>query len=187
MLFRSILDDPTAGRVRGSPQVAEVSDYCAVPGAGDVNVRCPRCNHSGDVVGAAPVRAHRTGVVDGPWRYCSNVACPVVFFLDDSVVDQNVVVARVGLKATSKPIPVCFCFAHTIDDLAADLRDHDGLSTIKSEVKAAVADGKCACEYLNPTRTCCLADIHRAVKQFGADRVPQRGPDDAMNLIAERS
>ena len=147
-----------------------MSECCSVPGAADVNARCPRCSQSGAVVGAAPVRAHRAGVVDGPWRYCSNVACPVVFFLDDSVVDQDVVVTRVGLKATDKPIPVCFCFAHTIGDLAADLREHDGRSTIKSAVKAAVAAGHCACEHLNPTGTCCLVDIHRAVNNSARSR-----------------
>ena len=93
-----------------------------------------------------------------------------MFFLDDSVVDQDVVVTRVGLKATDKPIPVCFCFAHTIGDLAADLREHDGRSTIKSAVKAAVAAGHCACEHLNPTGTCCLVDIHRAVNNSARSR-----------------
>ena len=164
-----------------------MSGCCAVLVAGDVDARCPRCRQPGAVVGTAPVRAHRAGVVDGPWRYCSNVACPVVFFLDEAVVDQDVVATRVGLKAADKPIPVCFCFAHTIDDLAADLREHDGRSTIKSAVKAAVAAGHCACEHLNPTRTCCLADIHRAVKQLSAEQPLQRGADDAMNLIDKRS
>lgn len=163
-----------------------MSACCVAPGAGDVDGRCPRCRLPGAVVGAAPVCAHHADAVDGPWRYCSNAACPVVFFLDEAVVDQDVVVTQVGLKAVDKPTPMCFCFAHTLDDIGADLLAHDGQSTIKAVVKAAVADGFCACEHLNPTGECCLADIHRAVKQLQVERPCERVADDALQLI-ERS
>ncbi|MBI4884636.1 MAG: hypothetical protein HY826_11360 [Actinobacteria bacterium] len=87
----------------------------------------------------------------------------MVFFLDDAVVDGDAVITQVGLKATHKSTPVCFCFAHTVDDIVADLKEHDGRSTIKSAVKAAVANGHCACEHLNPSGLCCLPALHRSV------------------------
>ena len=115
------------------------------------------------VVGAAPVRAHRPTAVAGRWRYCPNGACEIVFFLGDDVVDDREVICQVGAKALAKPAPVCFCFAHTAEDICIDVATHDGSSIIKAEVKAAVADGLCACEHLNPSGVCCLPAIHRSV------------------------
>ncbi len=59
---------------------------------------------------------------------------------------------------------MCFCFAHSADDVIADAASHDGASTIKAEIRQAVADGNCACEHLNPSTHCCLADIYRTLK-----------------------
>lgn len=139
-----------------------MSDCCI--DAADGLVSCPRCGTSGPVVGAAPVRAHRPTAQAGRWRYCPNLACDAVFFFETAVVDESEVIAQVGGKALVQPSPVCFCFAHTSADIRVDVAANGGTSTIKTSVKAAVADGLCACEYLNPSGNCCLPDIHRAVK-----------------------
>ncbi len=131
---------------------------------GDAPMPCPRCGASGSVVGEAPVLAHRQSAGAGAWRYCANLACDAVFFLDTDVVDESEVIAQVGCKAVSRPTPVCFCFAHTNADIRLDVEAHDGTSTIKTAVKAAVAEGLCACGHLNPSGQCCLPDVHRAVK-----------------------
>ena len=64
---------------------------------------------------------------------------------------------QVAHKALDKPTPVCS--SHTPDDIDAN----NGTSTIKADVKTAVADGFCACEHLNPSEKCCLAGIHRTI------------------------
>ena len=135
---------------------------CCTP-SDDGTATCPRCDTAGSVVGAAPVRAHRPTAASGSWRYCPNPMCEVVFFLGDDVVDDDAVVCQVGAKALAKPIPVCFCFAHTVEEIRADVARQDGSSTIKKAVKAAVADGLCACDHLNPSGECCLPAVHRAV------------------------
>ena len=139
-----------------------MSDCCI--DAADRGVLCPRCATPGPVVGPAPVRAHRPTAPQGSWRYCPNLACDAVFFLHTDVVDESEVITQVGGKALAQPIPVCFCFAHTKADIGIDVAAHDGTSTIKTAVKAAVAEGLCACEHLNPSGSCCLPDVHRAVK-----------------------
>ena len=144
---------------------------CCLDGADGV-VSCPRCGTPGAVVGQAPVRAHRPSAQAGSWRYCANLACDAVFFVDTDVIDESEVIAQVGGKALARPIPVCFCFAHTRADIDIDVTAHDGTSTIKTAVKAAVAEGLCACEHLNPSGECCLPDVHRAVK-------------DAQHLVRE--
>ncbi|MFV2038668.1 MAG: hypothetical protein ACC660_00325 [Acidimicrobiales bacterium] len=103
-------------------------------------------------------------MTEGDWQHCSTVNCPVVYYLRDDVVTADALRTQVALKGLDKPTPVCFCFSHTPDDLAADLAANDGVSTIKAAIKSAVAEGFCACEHLNPSRKCCLADVHRAIK-----------------------
>ena len=142
-------------------------DCCVVPVLDER--RCPECSATGKRVGAAPVRPHATDAVDGPWNFCPNGSCAVVFFLEGEVIDDDHVISQVGKKAVSKPVPVCFCFGHTAAAIAADLAEH-GRSTIKESVKAAVAGGLCACEHLNPAGTCCLPAIHREIKSYATDR-----------------
>lgn len=125
---------------------------------------CPKCRHAGPIVGTAPVRPHLPAAVDGAWQHCANEHCDVIFHLGANTVDVDSVGTQVGHKATDTATPACFCFAHTADDLATDLAANDGVSTIKASIKAAVAAGECACEHLNPSGKCCLADVHRTLK-----------------------
>ena len=149
-------------------------DCCAID---EANVRrCPECGTTGHQVGAAPVRPHAPDVIDGPWSYCPNQTCQVVFFLDEETIDVDHVNTRVGTKAASKPVPVCFCFSHTARDITTDLARH-GRSTINESVKAAVGQGLCACEHLNPTGKCCLADIRRSLRSTEGD---SRRPTDPV-------
>jgi hypothetical protein len=90
-----------------------------------------------------------------------------VFFLDTDVadvVDESELITQVGGKALAQPIPICFCFADTKADIGLDVAANGGASTIKTAVMTAVAEGLCACEHLNPSGSCCLPDVHRAVK-----------------------
>lgn len=127
---------------------------------------CPNCGHVGPIVGTAPVRPHLPGAVDGDWQHCANEQCDVIFHLGADTVETGSVNTQVGFKAADKATPVCFCFAHTADALGEDLAANDGVSEIKAAIKAAVAASECACEHLNPSGKCCLADVHRTLKNF---------------------
>jgi len=125
---------------------------------------CPQCGEAGPVIGHQPVQPHRPNVKEGSWQHCATLDCPVIYYLEADIVTADQVRTQVAHKALDKPTPICFCFSHTTDDLAADLAANDGVSTIKAAIKVAVAEGFCACEHLNPSQKCCLADIHRALK-----------------------
>lgn len=146
-----------------------MSSCCALPD--EQGSPCPRCGAVGPVVGPEVVRPHRPGAPDGPWQFCPTRTCPVVYHLGDDPASAPVTVdelrTRVDHKAGDAPDPVCYCFSHTADDLAADLAEH-GTSTIKDAIKAAVAGGFCACEHLNPSGSCCLPDIHRTLRALKA-------------------
>jgi hypothetical protein len=139
-----------------------MSACCSIP-AGPA-MPCPSCEEIGPIVGVAPVRPHQPDAAEGAWQHCATPNCAVVYYLETATIDADTVLTQVGSKATDRPTPVCFCFAHTVDDLVADAVDHDGVSTIRADIKQAVADGHCACEHLNPSTKCCLADIHRTLK-----------------------
>lgn len=130
---------------------------------------CPSCARVGPVVGQEPVLAHNPEADAGPWRYCPFESCPVAFHLGATTVTGDALVAQVGSKGSNKVVPVCFCFAHTAIDIARDLDAHHATSTIKASVRAAVADGTCACAYLNPTGTCCLPSIRSTITAHQAE------------------
>jgi hypothetical protein len=142
-----------------------VSSCCSIPTG--PSRPCPSCGEVGPIVGSAPVRPHHHDPADGAWQHCPTAGCRVVYHLDQITVDADAVIAQVAHKATDRPTPVCFCFAHTADDLVADAARNGGASTIKSAIKHAVADRRCACEHLNPSTKCCLADIHRSLTGTG--------------------
>lgn len=142
---------------------------------------CTRCGHVGPIVGSAPVRPHLPDAVDGDWQHCSNGRCAVIFHLGMDTADTDSVSTQVGLKATDKETPVCFCFAHTADDLAEDLGANDGVSEIKFSINAAVANGQCACEHLNPNGKCCLADVHRTLESIARPDTSRMNASDACN------
>ena len=125
---------------------------------------CPCCGSTAPVVGAEVVHPHRPDATEGYWQYCATAGCPVVYYLDTDILTFDQLKTQVARKGLDKPTPVCFCFSHTIDDLANNLETNGGASTIKADIKTAVADGFCACEHLNPSGQCCLPDIHRALK-----------------------
>ncbi|WCO68044.1 hypothetical protein PO878_04810 [Iamia majanohamensis] len=97
-----------------------------------------------------------------------------MFHLEGATVTDRQVIARVGAKAAAAPEPVCFCFAHTRDDLEIDLSRHGGTSAIKATLAIAVADGLCACEHLNPHGSCCLPSVHRTIRSIQDEPSPVR-------------
>ncbi len=145
------------------------SGSCCAPVGGADPQPCPRCGTTGPVVGERPVRPHRPTAAEGPWRFCPETTCGVVYHLDGNVLETAELRTQVDHKALDKPTPVCFCFSHTRDDLVDDLRRHGGESTIQASIKEAVAGGFCACEHLNPSGRCCLADVHRTIKAIRAE------------------
>jgi len=77
---------------------------------------------------------------------------------------------RVGSKETEDPIPVCYCFGFTREDIQKEITE-TGDSTVANRISAEVKAGNCACEVKNPSGKCCLGDVTRIVK----DKLSQKG------------
>jgi hypothetical protein len=112
------------------------------------------------------VKALLTGTalrrLDGrAYRFCAQPDCEVVYFDRDagSVFDKSDLRVRVGLKESSDPIPICYCFDLTLSDLRTGI---DVVSVIGAETRA----GHCACEVKNPQGSCCLGNVSRAMERL---------------------
>jgi len=92
------------------------------------------------------------------YRFCAEPDCDVVYFDRDtgSVFGKRDLEVRVGLKESSDPIPICYCFDLTVADLRMGI---DVAGMIGAEVRA----GHCACEVKNPQGSCCLGNVSVAL------------------------
>jgi hypothetical protein len=72
---------------------------------------------------------------------------------------------RIGLKETSPPITLCYCFDHTLDHVREEIT-RTGVCRIPELVAEEVKAGRCACELKNPSGACCLGELRGAVKNL---------------------
>jgi hypothetical protein len=101
------------------------------------------------------------------YHFCRTPACPVVYFANDaeSIYHKEDLKVRVGLKEEEDPIPVCYCFGHTRASIRDEI-ERTGGTTVVEAISAHVRAGRCACEVNNPSGTCCLGEVSRAVKDL---------------------
>ena len=106
-------------------------------------------------------------VEDGDYRFCSSQECCVVYFTESSgraytTVDIRV---RVGLKEKVDPIPLCYCFGFDEADARSEITATGGCS-IPQRISALIKGGMCDCPARNPSGSCCLGEVNRAVKKL---------------------
>ena len=101
------------------------------------------------------------------YYFCDSPDCAVVYFPLDPEAPSfrcDDLVVRVGAKETEDPIPICYCFGFTCQDISDEIR-RTGNSTVAKRIAAEIEAGRCACEVRNPSGKCCLGDITRTVNQ----------------------
>ena len=102
---------------------------------------------------------------DRQYRFCASPDCPVVYFSDDRRFTIDDLRIRVGLKAKDDPVPLCYCFGLSEEDVREEIRTQ-GRTTILDRLKSLVKDGMCACEERNPSGACCLGGVARVVERL---------------------
>ena len=130
---------------------------------------CPGCGRKGRPVGLATVQAIlKPGIAarssDGTYRFCPNPDCDYLYFDGEWVACKSDARVRVGLKEKSDPLPLCYCFGFARADVGAEVRA-TGKCTIPERITAEVKAGNCSCETKNPSGTCCLGEVRKAVKE----------------------
>jgi hypothetical protein len=134
---------------------------------GDKTRVCPGCGKKGKPVATLTVknlvRDHTRVAALASYSFCRTPDCEVVYFSGQAVFNTADIKVRVGLKETADPIPLCYCFGYTREDIRSDIEG--GINTaIPQKIKAEVQEGFCACEVKNPSGTCCLGDVTRAIQ-----------------------
>lgn len=131
---------------------------------------CPECGQPGKSVVAKTlkhmVQPKHLGHVNQPgFLFCRSADCEVVYFhpVGECLRKPDLRV-RVGLKETSDPVPLCYCFGFTEAMVEAEIRT-TGKCTIPQRITAEVKAGNCACEIRNPQGSCCLGNVNAAVKR----------------------
>ncbi len=101
----------------------------------------------------------------GTYSFCSAPDCPVVYFEEQgshrfTTKDLRV---TVGVKASTDPIPLCYCFGFD-EDYIRDEIAKTGTTTIPERISTLIREGLCACESRNPAGVCCLGEVNKAAK-----------------------
>jgi hypothetical protein len=112
------------------------------------------------------VRQLPLGMPNTQYYFCDSSDCAVVYFALDVEAPRfrrEDLVVKVGAKETADPIPICYCFGFTRQDIWDEIRS-TGKSTVAKRITAEVEAGRCACEVKSPSGKCCLGDVMRTVK-----------------------
>ncbi len=156
-----------------------MSDCCSVDaktGTAPLVMVCPvngaRSKQVDMVTVKSLVRRLPLGMRNTQYYFCDSSECEVVYFPLDTqapLFRRGDLMVRVGAKETEEPIPVCYCFGFTREDIESEVAE-TGSSTIAEQISTEVKAGNCACEMKNPFGKCCLGDVTRAAE----DRLSQK-------------
>lgn len=147
---------------------------CSGSSAPPLTVACPACGQAGKPVQPSTLKglleiSARTEVDEGPWRFCGTPACDLVYFnpATGRAFRKDRLTVRVGLKETEAPRPLCYCFGHTVESLRTEWETTGRLASVEA-IRAAVKEGLCRCETLNPSGACCLGEVLKAAQAIQA-------------------
>ena len=150
-----------------------MSDCCKLPGpAGAVDDRCHRCGEEGRRVRRETMESllkpeALERLADVPYFFDRTPSCDVVYFSNEvrSYFQKDELTVRVGLKETKSPVPLCYCFGHTVESAREEIVV-TGRSTVAMRIATEVQAGNCSCEVTNPSGKCCLGEVNRAIHQI---------------------
>lgn len=152
---------------------------CVIPHTGDVPT-CPANGQPAKPVGRKTVDSLvlpevRAALVPQPYYFCDAPGCDTVYVsaLATHVVTKDMLRVRVGLKESEDPAPLCYCFGYDRKHVRDDI-ESKGETEIQKIITRRVKAGECRCEEANPSGSCCLGDVSRAIKQAKAMKAARR-------------
>ncbi len=143
---------------------------CCVPAHMGASPTCPMNGKPTKPVGRITVEALvkpeiKAHLLPQPYYFCHDPDCDTIYVSEggDHLITKDMLTVRVGIKETEDPIPLCYCFGYERADIREDIRlknDTDIETIIRQRVKAK----ECWCEEANPSGTCCLGEVAKAIK-----------------------
>ena len=110
----------------------------------------------------------------GSYRFCHARECPIVYFEEQgsrvfTVEDLRI---TVGVKASTDPIPVCYCFGFDESHLREEIAQ-TGSTSVPERISRLIREGLCACDVRNPSGNCCLGEVKRTANRLKNEAVQQ--------------
>jgi hypothetical protein len=170
-----------------------MSDCCSIKSPGEKPVaetantgttNCPQCGQAGKAVETKTLKQmvqpqHLERVSKAGFLFCRTADCDLVYFHPDGdCLHKLDVRVRVGLKETTDPVPICYCFGFTEAMVREEIRA-TGKCTIPQRITAEVKAGNCACEIRNPQGSCCLGNVTAAVQRVRQRAATERSEGSA--------
>jgi hypothetical protein len=135
---------------------------------------CPQSGTKGLAVDLLTVKAllcerALATVREGPYRFCGDPMCAVVYF--DSagqVFTTTDLRVPVWQKHPAGGRMICYCFNENETSMTEEYAQI-GRCDATSRIRNHIAAGRCACEVRNPRGACCLGDVIKAVARIEAE------------------
>ncbi len=141
--------------------------------------QCLSCGREGKAVKTTTlhslIKADRQDrIMDSKYLFCGSQGCEVVYFTKDGshAFYKEDLSVRVGIKESSPPRPICYCFNHSVEEIFDEIQ-RTGKSTVIDDIKSRIKRDGCSCEVKNPQGSCCLG----TVKHFVNEALPQFGKE----------
>ena len=141
--------------------------------------QCLSCGREGKAVKTTTlhslIKADRQDRIrDSKYLFCGSQGCEVVYFTKDGshAFYKEDLTVRVGIKESSPPRPICYCFNHSVEEIFDEIQ-RTGKSTVIDDIKSRIKSDGCSCEVKNPQGSCCLSTVkpfvNEALRQFGKE------------------
>lgn len=144
------------------------------PVAAAVALRCPQSGTKGLAVDRLTVKAllresALRAVRQGPYRFCPDPACAVVYFDNEGPAFRTADLrASVWQKQPAGARTICYCFNENEASMARELGETGRCEAVQ-RVRDHIAAGRCACDVRNPRGSCCLGDLVKAVARVASE------------------
>ena len=131
---------------------------------------CSKCGTKGISVGLKTLKhllkedVLRDIIEERAYSFCRNPDCGIVYFSEDSLFTKEKLKVRVGVKEKAPPIPICYCFNITRDDILKEIKEMRR-STASERIKKEIKANGCDCDIKNPSGRCCLGDVMKVEKE----------------------
>lgn len=145
----------------------------------DEALPCTKCNHHSQAVSRRTVLfmvrpQFLEEALNGTFRFCPERECAIVYFEEQGsrVFTVDDLRMTVGVKASTDPIPLCYCFGFDESHLREEIAE-TGTATIPERISHLIREGLCACDVRNPSGKCCLGEVIRTAKRLQIEATHQ--------------
>jgi len=132
--------------------------------------KCPACGAEGKRVKTITLRSllrpeKQAAVGEGQYFFCGSMGCKTVYFTEEGekAFSTSDLTVRVGVKESSPPRPVCYCFDHSIEGVFDEV-ERTGRSTVVDDIRMRIQEEGCSCETKNPQGGCCLGAVESVAR-----------------------